>query len=59
MKEWPSVKDASFSINGKYSGSITQCLLNNQKKGLGFMWKYKSKNYPLKIEKYVFPRIYK
>jgi group I intron endonuclease len=47
IKEWPSIKEAS-----KYykSYSIQGCLLGNHKTACGYIWKYKTENYPMNIE---------
>lgn len=49
IKEWKGVKDTgkALDINGN---SISMCLRNRLKHAGGFMWKYKTDNYKLKID---------
>lgn len=50
IREWKSQQEASIQLNIGIS-NINVCLKNKVTFSGGFVWKYKTKNYPLKIEK--------
>lgn len=50
IKEWQSIKEASTSLH------IFISHINKYKPSGGFIWKYKTENYPLKIERYIKPQ---
>ena len=51
VKEFDSILKASIELNIKKS-SITSNLNNQNKKALNYIFKYKTDNYPLSIDKY-------
>ena len=44
FKEHDSIKSASIQFNSDKSPIISRCCNNHQKKGLGYIWKFKSIN---------------
>ena len=44
IKEHDSIKSASIQFNADKSPIISRCCNNHQKKGLGYIWKFKSIN---------------
>jgi len=41
IQEWPSIRQAGFSLVGNQGESIRKCLKGMQKTAYGFAWKYK------------------
>lgn len=50
IQEWKSSKAFLISINKFPNGDLSSCLKGKHKQNFGYQWKYKTKNYPLKIE---------
>jgi hypothetical protein len=50
IKEWLSGREASYILNLKNYDSISACCLGKQKTGGGFIWRFKTKNFKLKIK---------
>lgn len=42
IQEWPSIRQAGFSLVGNQGESIRKCLKGMQKTAYGFIWKYKN-----------------
>jgi hypothetical protein len=42
IQEWPSIRQAGFSLVGNQGESIRKCLKGLQKTAYGFVWKYKN-----------------
>jgi hypothetical protein len=42
IQEWPSIRQAGFSLVGNQGESIRKCLKGLQKTAYGFIWKYKN-----------------
>ena len=51
IKEWKGVIDTGKALNINCN-LISRCLKNRSKSAGGFMWKYKTDNYKLKIDEY-------
>ena len=51
VKEWNSAADVQRELN-IYRSSISMCCKEKKKSSHGYMWRYKTEDYPLKINKY-------
>lgn len=49
IKEWKSINDARYKLNAH---QINKCCINEYGSSGGYMWRYKTENYPLNIDKY-------
>jgi len=49
-KEWEGVSIFEKEMNIKSGSGIIQCCRDRQKTAYGFQWRYKTENYPLKID---------
>ena len=51
VREWNSTADIQRELN-IYRSNISMCCKGKKKSSHGYMWRYKTENYPLKINKY-------
>jgi group I intron endonuclease len=50
IQEWESAQKASIFYSSNHRTAINRCLKEGIKSACGFIWKYKTENYPIKIK---------